>query len=101
MARQPETVDGLTLDVSGLPFAAEPGSSDPQVGDIFRSHSGQPAYWWVIGHVQGECNDTMLYIVFNMRGQIVGVQKAATYYLARRQKVGHMPIPPLQPTWLI
>lgn len=101
MARQPDTVDGLVLDVTGLPFAAEPGSSDPQVGDLYRSHAGQPAYWWIVGHICNDLHDTMLYIVFNTRGQIVGVQRAATYYLARRQKIGHMPIPALQPTWFI
>lgn len=101
MAKQPESMDGLTLDLSGLPFPIELGSSNPEVGDIYRSSAGHPAYWWIVGRVCGECHDTMFYIRFNLRGQIVGVQKAATYYIARKQKVGRMPIPDLQPDWIL
>jgi len=100
MARQPESVDGLVLDMSALPLAPESGCDEPQVGDIYRSHSGQPALWWIVGHVQGDFSSTMIYLVFNMRGQIVGTSKAATYYLRQRRKVGHCPIPPLIPEWI-
>ena len=100
MARQPESVDGLVLDMSALPLAPESGCDEPQVGDIYRSHSCPPALWWIVGHVQGEFHSTMIYLVFNMRGQIVGTSKAATYYLRQRHKVGHCPIPPLIPEWI-
>lgn len=100
MARHPESVDGLVLDMSALPLAPEYDCGEPQVGDIYRSHGGQPALWWIVGHVQGELHSTMIYLVFNMRGQIVGTSKAATYYLRQRRKVGHCPIPPLIPEWI-
>lgn len=100
MARQPDCVEGMALDLNGLVQPCDIQGRDPEVGDIYRSHSGQPALWWIVGHICGESHSTFLYIVFNMRGEIVGTSKAAGYYLAKRNRVGFMPIPLLQPEWI-
>ncbi len=101
MSRQPESVDGLQIDMSAYPVDCPPPSGDPQVGDIYKPRAGQPGFWWVVGHVAGEYHDTLIYLTFNLQGQIVGQGKAARYYMRDRQKVGYCPVPPLQPEWFV
>ncbi len=101
MARQPESVDGLSLDMSGFPVGSVPCGEEPQVGDIYKPRAGQPGFWWIVGHIQGECHNTLLYLTFNLRGEIVGQGKAAVYYMRERNKIGHCPVPPLVPEWFI
>ena len=102
MARQPDSIEGLTLDLSGLPSPSDTEEREPIVGDIYRSQAGQPAYWWIVGHVSNGMNwEAFIYLTFNMRGEIVGTGRAAGYYLAKRPRVGFMPIPPLQPEWIL
>lgn len=101
MSRQPESVDGLSLDMSGFPAERPSCGEEPQVGDIFKPRAGQPGFWWIVGHIQGEHHNTMLYLTFNLRGEIVGQGKAATYYLRERSKVGYCPVPPLTPEWFV
>lgn len=99
MSRQPEALDGLVLDLSGMPGGPPPVGEEPMVGDIYRPRAGQPGFWWIVAHVQGECHNTLFYLTFNMRGELVGQGRAGMHYIRERQKVGHCPLPPLSPDW--
>lgn len=99
MARQPEAVDGIALDLSGMPNGAPPVGEEPCVGDIYKPRAGQGGFWWIVGHVEGEYHNTLLYLTFNLSGQLVGQGKAGFHYIRERQKIGYCPVPPLVPEW--
>lgn len=99
MARFPEAIDGITLDLSGLPGGPPPVDEEPCVGDIYRPRAGQPGYWWIVGITQGEFHHTALYLTFNLRGELVGQGRAGMHYIRERQKVGRCEIPAISPEW--
>lgn len=98
MSRQPDSVAGLTFD-GALADRPDDLTREPQVGDIYRPRAGQPGYWWIVGHVRGEFHETLLYLTFNLRGQIVGQGKAGIHYIRERQRVGFCALPTLDPEW--
>jgi hypothetical protein len=101
MARQPDVVEGIQLDLSGIPGGMDQFTSgDVQVGHIYRPRSGQTAFWWVVSITQGDYHHTAVYLIFNTRGECTGVSKCGVNYLGERSPVGHADVPMITPSWL-